>query len=296
MWPADRALIVGALCASFAFVVSGCAGGSGEPAGGSDGTGPADPTFSQGTGAIAGQVTDDEGLPVAAAQVAVTELELLTTSDASGRFVFSDVAPGAYTLAVQSLGYESKATRVTVEAGATVETAFVLSAIRLEEPWVQVMQQAGHIDWGARIESPVESRGYAGGDLVHEWELEDRTDRLRAMYVEMTWEDTQALAGGMRLRVEVEGEANNLDYTFCVIDSTSPGVCHVTDNITMILENGHDDCNEEECAIQYRAFTATKNTNLDVDFGVMLDQDFTVWASHFFNQDMPQGYAARPDA
>jgi hypothetical protein len=101
----------------------------------------------------------------------------------------------------------------------------------------------------------------------------------------------------MRLRVEVQGEANELDYTFCVLEGPSPLTCHVTDDIRKVIDNDHSDCPADDtCEIQWRGFTGTGNTGLVVDFGLMLDQTFTVYTSHFYRQPMPAGYSAAPDA
>lgn len=58
--------------------------------------------------AITGSVIDassGEGIP--GASVAITELDLNTTTDDSGTFTFADVDPGSYTLSADAEGYQS---------------------------------------------------------------------------------------------------------------------------------------------------------------------------------------------
>lgn len=281
----------------------GVAGCSGSDAGDAAGlpTGPVDPAGDVGT--IRGLVQDDELNPLANATVAVAELaDTKTTTGPDGEFVLEQVPPGTYRLFVQKLGFESAAKSVSVSAGDETRLDITLDPLPVEEPHHETFQQAGKVDWGVRVETPVSSRGYAGGDQSWDYDTSDRTDAMDSMIIEDEWQGTQALAAGMRLRVEVDGESNNLDFTFCVLEGPSPLVCYVgtdqeADNITKIIDNDHSDCpGDDTCHIQWRGFTATGNTGQAVDLGAMLDQEFTVYTTHFYRQHMPPGFSARPDA
>ncbi len=79
------------------------------------------------TGTIAGSVTDPTGAVVAGAGVTlsdnVTKTSRSTTSNASGRYIFVDVPPGSYNLAVSKQGF---ATAKTDNLQVTVGTALTL--------------------------------------------------------------------------------------------------------------------------------------------------------------------------
>lgn len=274
-------------------VLAGCGGPSGkDEETGAIATAPT-PTFDADTGAVQGTVITDESVPVAGAEVALLQTEFRTLSDEAGAFTINNVPPGTYTLTAIKLGFNADAKSVTVAAGEILPATILLAAIPIEEAFLQTDINTGHLDWGIRIVPQV--GGYAGGDLAHDFETDGRTDAMGGFLVEMTWQDTQALAGGMRLGVEVIEEDNEGDYTFCVLDSRPPGRCDGTGNVTKVLENGHDDCPPEQCHLQWRGFTSTRYTGLPVDFGIMLDQDCTVYTSIFFHGPMPDAYSGMPD-
>ncbi len=279
-------------------MLSGCFGGSGDAAETDGPAGPADIDDTAGT--VVGLVQDDEFTPVANATVAIVQAGLETTTDESGTFTLTNVPEGSHTLFVQKLGYESIGKTVAVVAADTTEITITLEGLPTQEPYHETFDQTKKVDWGVRIVPQV--GGYAGGDQSWDYETSDRTDAMQDMFIEMEWEGTQALAAGMRLRVEVDGEANDLDYTFCVLEGDSPltcltGVSASEDNITKIIDNDHSDCPADDtCEIQWRGFTGTGNTGQDADFGVMVDQEFTVYTSHFYYGPMPAGFSARPDA
>ncbi|HMB92795.1 MAG TPA: carboxypeptidase regulatory-like domain-containing protein [Rhodothermales bacterium] len=72
------------------------------------------------TGSIEGIVTDCEtGEPLVGATVRVTEVNRATVTDASGRYILSDLEPGDYLLTFAMVGYQSIERSVTVEADET---------------------------------------------------------------------------------------------------------------------------------------------------------------------------------
>jgi iron complex outermembrane receptor protein len=87
-------------------------------------------------GAIAGVVVDSaSGAPLPAAQVRLVGLARGELTHDDGGFAFEDLRPGAYTVAVQRLGYAAAERAVTVTAGgrATVRIALGSSAARLAQ-------------------------------------------------------------------------------------------------------------------------------------------------------------------
>jgi hypothetical protein len=140
------------VCAAI-LMLAGCA----EPAapaaaGSSTTTNVNDPgTFSETTGAIQGLVTDDSLAPLEGAEVALADLGKTASTDAGGRFAFSQLEPGAYVLAAAKAGYKSAVRRVEVKPGEQAEASFQLIPLPSDEPYSLTQKQAGMICFGANV-------------------------------------------------------------------------------------------------------------------------------------------------
>lgn len=78
-------------------------------------------------GAITGQVTDSStGAAIAGATISYSAGS--TTSDSSGNYTLSNVAPGNYTVTVSATGYTSLSSKVSVTSGVTATLNFQLTA------------------------------------------------------------------------------------------------------------------------------------------------------------------------
>lgn len=88
----------------------------------------AEATVTRDTGAVEGLVKDPDASPLAGAGVALEKdiLRLQTNTSVDGRFVFSGLVAGEYTLFVQKLGYDSHASKVNVTAGEVSSADVVL--------------------------------------------------------------------------------------------------------------------------------------------------------------------------
>ena len=81
---------------------------------------------------VAGRVLDSAGAPLAEARVRLVELGRAQVTAADGRFRFSSVAPGAYTLSVARLGRVPETRRVAVPgAGASMDVVLRESRVQL---------------------------------------------------------------------------------------------------------------------------------------------------------------------
>ncbi|HSG99203.1 MAG TPA: TonB-dependent receptor, partial [candidate division Zixibacteria bacterium] len=93
------------------------------------------------TGAIKGQVLDAETMaPVVGATVMIVETQDGTAADASGSFTITDLAPGSYTVRVQSVGYAAQSlTDIIVRSNRStpVPVRLALSAVALEGQTVE---------------------------------------------------------------------------------------------------------------------------------------------------------------
>jgi len=76
------------------------------------------------SGSVQGTVTDQSGAVIGDATVTLTDTSTnsarTATSNAAGRYVFVDVAPGAYTLLVDKKGFSPTKTQTTVTVGSTM--------------------------------------------------------------------------------------------------------------------------------------------------------------------------------
>lgn len=72
---------------------------------------------------ITGTVIDvSSGEGIHGASVAIEEIDLTTTTDDSGTFIFTDVDPGSYTLSADADGYQSSEETLEVnDEGVTIE-------------------------------------------------------------------------------------------------------------------------------------------------------------------------------
>ena len=103
------------------------------------------PAAAQTPGTIAGTVIDaDSNQPIADVRVGIQELNRFTFTDVEGRYRFTDVPPGRYTLVTELLGRAPARRTVTVTAGAVAAADFRLavSALSMEQFVVSVSREA----------------------------------------------------------------------------------------------------------------------------------------------------------
>ncbi len=124
-------------------------------------------------GTLTGRVTS-QGVPVQGAQVSIDGTTRGTLTDARGLYTIANLAPGTYTVRVQSIGYASAQASVNVTAGAPVVRNFAIDreAVAVEEVRVTV---------GTR------GRAMAAEELTVPVDLFTRTDIIEATpQLEMT--------------------------------------------------------------------------------------------------------------
>jgi len=102
----------------------------------------------QGTGAVAGTVTDrSTGLPIAGARVQVVgEAALGANTDASGRYSFRGVPTGQRTVRVTRIGYRPEAQAAAIAENDTARVNFALSASAVELQQVVVTGTGGAVE------------------------------------------------------------------------------------------------------------------------------------------------------
>ena len=96
------------------------------------------------SGRVAGRVLiAGTQAPLAGATVAVAGTQRGTTTDADGRFVLDDVAPGEKTLRVRFLGFAPQTRTVQVRSGATTTLTVPLSSTPMELSGVEITGRTG---------------------------------------------------------------------------------------------------------------------------------------------------------
>ena len=92
-------------------------------------------------GKIAGLVTDytNANTPIAGATVTLSTKGLTKTTGADGRFEFSDVTPGTYTLQIAANSYQATTKQVSVVAGQTAncDVQLTKSGASVEDQYYQ---------------------------------------------------------------------------------------------------------------------------------------------------------------
>lgn len=277
-------------------VLAGCSGSDGDSQGADDTTPAAPPGEPQGT--IEGLVLDDEGLPVAGAEVALVELTLTNTTGADGAFVLTAVPVGDHTIAISKLGFESTARKVTVEDGATAQVDFNLVAIAVEEdPFHLTYTYEGKITFGILLVpwSGVFQdlqRAYGTPNPTEDvfafnWTVYPDDAYPASQLIEVVWTPTTGVTGQhlnpLYLTSGPEVTDQHVIYSGPSDGLPSPIRIEVTDGE---LESAH------------KAYPES-----DFEFGIYppaseatLDQRFTFHRTDFFVDKHPDGWTYLPEA
>jgi TonB-linked SusC/RagA family outer membrane protein len=75
---------------------------------------------------VTGVVRDAQGAPVEGASVFLQPLSKGTVTDKDGRFTFTNIDPGTYTLEISYVGFETQSRSITVKAGSTAPISITL--------------------------------------------------------------------------------------------------------------------------------------------------------------------------
>ena len=99
--------------------------------------------FSQSSVEIGGRVTTADGTPIGSATVVLEQLNRATRTDDAGKYRFTDVPYGRYTISVRHLGFVSTARSIVV-SGPTADVNFSMAsgAIRIEPVNVTATREA----------------------------------------------------------------------------------------------------------------------------------------------------------
>lgn len=105
----------------------------------------------QGAGEIRTRVLDEAGAPVTDAQVEVNPGSRRALSGDDGGLLFTQLKPGAYTIAVRRIGYQPLTIKVDVTAGATAAPAITLVAIPRVLDSIRVFEKANGLRYTGTV-------------------------------------------------------------------------------------------------------------------------------------------------
>jgi hypothetical protein len=290
--------------------LSGCAGPSGldthaSPTAARDFASPA--RFSDGTGAIEGTVTDTQLNPIAGAEVALSILALVTTTDELGSFTFSRLEPGNVLVSTAKAGFQSATQRVSVIAGQKTEVRFLLSNLPADEPHVVISHATGVVacDATVRWRTPVAANNQSllvcavtpadKSMLRYDWLLNAST----GVWLETTWQSTQALGRGMRVDWGFSGGGLYQNY--------ATGESPIRRRVPLerfLTADGQPNCKPSpstpdrvgQCTLFNRHLVEANNLPFaPADVGVLYQQRFDEYVSSFYNGPLPEQFTALPE-
>jgi carboxypeptidase family protein len=152
---------------------------------------------SAGLGSIEGEVLDDEQRPVVGAEVGLLTKPQLTTTDELGKFIFNDLEPGGYDVAVGMLGYESAVQRVTVASDEVATVAVQLKPYEIpKQAIVRTVSFNGFLQCSYNPYYFVNPCREALGENVDHFKVElDPALEFKQLLLELVWVPTTAASG-----------------------------------------------------------------------------------------------------
>ncbi len=299
----QKSLPVFALVASLLF--AGCAGGDAKttPTSSPDSpTGLKEVDFDGDGGSIQGSVTDSQVVPIAGAQVALDELGVVQ-SDADGAFRFQNVPPGSHTIYASALGFSSAGKKIEVVAGETTTVAFLLEELAVEEGYVLIDQNEGHICLQVGIAHPT---GATPGVYVNFGNLMcpnaglifigfEIDPGIQAIVTEMVWQQTSGVTS-RELRIENwQGGARSGAFTFDHRYGSAAGASPVVLRYGLGDGEAFGGVTNETAAVD-NAVIVPPDTSKPGGLNIVFDQRTTIYNSMFYGLVPDETYSSLPDA
>jgi hypothetical protein len=303
-----RALL--ATATMLAVALAGCSEEGGSPK-------PTDDPFStittgpvaEGKGLIRGLVIDEAINPIVGATVKVAGHATSTTTSDAGAFLINDLDPGTYFLTVTKPGYGGVQQSAAVVAGVDKPdiVKVLLQRVPGTEPFVVALSFVGYIGCAVKVANVVQDNvcGIAGGIDPDENEVINfGTDRIpELLQTEIVWETTQEFGrqlGTIQYVQKEDGSRLRIGNVW----GPSPLICRVTptDDCTNGdgTGGGGEGLNEtgfpgEFWARVYAACVPQCVPGTAVGLGIVLQQEYTLFGTAFFNWLPPAGWSLARD-
>ncbi len=184
-----------ALALVSATVLAGCSG-KGSESEEDEGDAVAPPAEAdESLGGIEGTVVDDEAVALAGVEVGIPDLELYTATDADGRYSFSLVEPGEYSIFANLIRYEQDAQMVTVAANAIAQIDFQLIPLApVDAIRYKTTEHIGFMNCGFGLVVLVGTSDCTGDENHNVYFAFDVDPGIQTVIGEMVWEPTAAMA------------------------------------------------------------------------------------------------------
>lgn len=241
--------------------------------------------FDDTTGSVVGTVVDEEFVPLKDAIVGFIDPYQAAKTDEAGHFEIGLVSPAVRNFYVIHLGHQSAGKRIEIKAREATEVLFVLKVLPIEVPWVHIVEKTGQFGQSVSLR-PLSQQINASS---HQWMIGDKAGALESLILEARWVQTSVVAGGMQISFGLGGNSDR--DRFFTLTGQSPLIGRI--DRTEIVETWQKSgtvCVTQPCLLRWTATPAANTTGLPVDVGVMTDQTFTVYVSHFYRMTPPPGY------
>lgn len=241
--------------------------------------------FDDNTGSVVGTVVDEEFVPLKDAIVGFIDPYQAAKTDEAGRFEIGLINPGSRNLYVIHLGHQSDGKRIEIKVREATEVLFVLPVLPVEVPWVHVVPKIGKFGQSVSLK-PLTTQVNSSS---HQWMLADKTGALESIIIEARWTQNSELSGGIQLTFGLGGNADK--DKFFTLSGRSPLIGRVNRaQIEATWAKSATVCVTQPCYLKWVATPAANVTNLPVDVGVMMEQSFGVYVSHFYRMQPPENY------
>ena len=286
-------------------LLAGCAGGNattGPTPSADDPVGLKEVEFEGEGGAVSGTVTDDQMAPIPGAQVAIGDLGVVQT-DEGGVFEFQNVPPGPQTIYASALGYASVGKKIEVVAGEQAVVSFLLEELAVEEAYVAIDQNEGHICLQVGIAHPT---GATPGIYVNFGNLMcpnaglifigfEVEPGIQALVTEMVWQPTSGVTS-RELRIENwQGGARSGAFTFDHRYGSAAGPSPVILRYGLAEGEAFEGITNETATVD-NAVIVPPDTAKPGGLNVVFDQRTTIYNSMFYGMVPDETYSSLPDA
>ena len=255
------------------------------------------------TGVIRGVVLDEAIVPVADVRITLTPGDVTTTSNEAGAFGFEDLEPGTYFLTFRKAGYPEVQQSTEVVAGDSSPPVVKVQMVRIPgtEPFATYLHYKGYIGCAIKVANDPFTLGNvcSSVDDPNQFDILDFETTIvpEILQTEIVWDYTQDSGRQLGTTQNVQDADGNRQRVGNVWGE-SPLVCRVTslDDCTNDdgTGGGGEGLNVTQFPGQYYAnvYTACypQCAYGAVGFGLVLQQDYDLYATAFFNYAPPDDW------
>jgi hypothetical protein len=258
-------------------------------------------------GAARGLVVDSEQMPLAGVKIRLIGNPANATSDAHGRFVFSDLPPKLWLMVATKEGYFERQTGLEIQSGQTTNITISLDAFPPPTPYVDASYTLDGAIRGGYAYRVAGTRGNSSGnpstiypdalrtknsDYLHpqsgDWtailieaEWEPNSDFSRALALELTVPEKINDQGSWTLQYKLWGDGGSSPLRWRLDRTTYDSWREANPRFFPVLDRGI-------------MFTVKADAPADNSVGLFPDQRFTLYGTIAYNAPLDEGYTRLP--